>query len=96
MPATPTAARNRRTSRWWWTTSRQIAGGEGRIIGVMMESHLVGGRQDVVPGADLTYGQSITDGCIDWQTTVPALNLLADAVAARREARGGKLRELTA
>jgi 3-deoxy-7-phosphoheptulonate synthase len=40
----------------------------------------------VVPGKKLTYGQSITDGCIDWDTTVSALNVLADAVAARRNA----------
>ena len=53
----------------------------------MIESNLVAGRQDVVPGKPLTYGQSITDGCIDWETTVPALNVLADAVAARRELR---------
>ncbi len=64
--------------------ARQIAGGEQRIIGVMIESNLVAGRQDVVPGKPLTYGQSITDGCIDWETTVPALNVLADAVEARR------------
>ena len=64
----------------------QVSDGEQRIIGVMIESNLVAGRQDVLPGTALTYGQSITDGCIDWQTTVPALNLLADAVAARREA----------
>jgi 3-deoxy-7-phosphoheptulonate synthase len=64
--------------------ARQISAGEARIIGVMMESNLVAGRQDVVPGKPLTYGQSITDGCIDWETTVEALNVLADAVAARR------------
>ena len=40
-------------------------------MGVMVESHLVAGRQDLVPGKPLTYGQSITDGCIDWETTVP-------------------------
>ncbi len=50
-------------------------------MGVMIESHLVAGRQDVVPGVPLTYGQSITDGCIDWETTVPVLEQLADAVA---------------
>ena len=65
--------------------ARQISDGEQRIVGVMIESNLVAGRQDVVPGTALTYGQSITDGCIDWETTVPALNQLADAVAARRE-----------
>jgi 3-deoxy-7-phosphoheptulonate synthase len=66
--------------------ARQIANGEQRITGVMIESNLVAGRQDVVPGRPLTYGQSITDGCIDWETTVSALNVLADAVAARRNA----------
>ncbi len=49
--------------------ARQVAGGEQRIIGVMIESNLVAGRQDVMPGVPLTYGQSITDGCIDWETT---------------------------
>nr|WP_283813378.1 3-deoxy-7-phosphoheptulonate synthase [Bradyrhizobium sp. AUGA SZCCT0177] len=64
--------------------AQQISAGETRITGVMMESNLVAGRQDVVPGKPLTYGQSITDGCIDWETTVQALNVLADAVEARR------------
>jgi 3-deoxy-7-phosphoheptulonate synthase len=64
--------------------ARRISEGEQRITGVMMESNLVAGRQDVVPGKPLTYGQSITDGCIDWETTVQALNALADAVGARR------------
>ena len=64
--------------------ARQISGGEARVTGVMLESNLVAGRQDVVPGKPLIYGQSITDGCIDWETTVQALNVLADAVAARR------------
>ena len=63
----------------------QISQGERRISGVMLESNLVAGRQDVVPGKALTYGQSITDGCIDWDTTVAVLNQLADAVAKRRE-----------
>ena len=66
----------------------QISGGEQRIVGVMIESNLVAGRQDVLPGAALTYGQSITDGCIDWETTASALSLLADAVAARRQLPG--------
>jgi len=65
--------------------ARQLSGGEARITGVMMESNLVAGRQDVVPGKPLTYGQSITDGCIDWETTVKALKVLADAVEARRD-----------
>ena len=62
----------------------QLAAGDKRIIGVMIESNLVAGRQDLVPGKDLIYGQSITDGCIDWDTTAIALNALADAVATRR------------
>jgi 3-deoxy-7-phosphoheptulonate synthase len=73
--------------------ARQISGGERRLIGVMIESNLVGGRQDVLPGTALTYGQSITDGCIDWATTVPALTLLADAVTARRNAQACEFRE---
>jgi 3-deoxy-7-phosphoheptulonate synthase len=76
--------------------ARQISGGEQRIIGAMIESNLVAGRQDVLPGTALTYGQSITDGCIDWKTTVLALNLLADAVAARRDVQRRKFREHSA
>ncbi len=64
----------------------QIGGGEERIIGVMVESHLVAGRQDLVVGKELVYGQSITDGCIGWEDTVPVLDLLATAVRQRREA----------
>ncbi|MET0676463.1 MAG: 3-deoxy-7-phosphoheptulonate synthase, partial [Bradyrhizobium sp.] len=69
----------------------QIAAGETRISGVMIESNLVAGRQDVVPGKPLTYGQSITDGCIDWDTTVSVLNVLADAVETRRGAQSRKM-----
>jgi 3-deoxy-7-phosphoheptulonate synthase len=76
--------------------ARQISGGEQRIVGVMIESNLVAGRQDVLPGTALAYGQSITDGCIDWNTTVPALNLLADAVAARREMQRRRFQERSA
>jgi 3-deoxy-7-phosphoheptulonate synthase len=65
----------------------QMAAGDSRIGGVMIESHLVGGRQDLVPGRPLVYGQSITDGCIDWETSVPLLERLAQAVKARRKAR---------
>ncbi len=64
----------------------QLAAGDRRIIGVMIESNLVGGRQDLVAGQDLVYGQSITDGCIDWDTTVSALEALAEAVGKRRTA----------
>jgi len=62
----------------------QLANGDKRIIGVMVESNLVAGRQDLVPGQELIYGQSITDGCIDWDTTVTALEALAEAVDRRR------------
>ena len=52
----------------------------------MLESFLVAGRQDLEPGADMVYGQSITDACMDWDTTVLALDRLAAAVRKRREA----------
>ena len=63
----------------------QIADGNAAIVGVMLESFLVAGRQELSSPRTLTYGQSITDGCIDWQTTVEVLDRLADAVRARRE-----------
>jgi 3-deoxy-7-phosphoheptulonate synthase len=63
---------------------RQIAAGDERIVGVMVESHLVGGRQDLVPGQELAYGQSVTDGCIDWDTSVQVLEGLAASVRQRR------------
>ncbi len=62
----------------------QIENGEQRIAGVMVESHLVAGRQDLKPGAPLVYGQSVTDGCIDWQSSVNVLEALATAVERRR------------
>lgn len=62
----------------------QIAGGDTRIVGVMVESHLVAGRQDLVPGKELVYGQSVTDGCIDWESSVQVLEGLAAAVRQRR------------
>jgi 3-deoxy-7-phosphoheptulonate synthase len=62
----------------------QIEGGDERIGGVMVESHLLAGRQELVPGRELVYGQSITDGCIDWEATVPLLERLASAVERRR------------
>jgi 3-deoxy-7-phosphoheptulonate synthase len=70
------------------SVARQIASGDDRIVGVMIESHLVGGRQDLVSGQPLAYGQSITDGCIDWETSVAVLERLAAAVAQRREGAG--------
>ena len=64
----------------------QVAGGDRRIVGVMLESHLVGGRQDLAPGRPLAYGQSITDPCLGFEDTVRALDVLAGAVRQRRGA----------
>ena len=63
----------------------QIAAGNRCIIGMLIESNLVGGKQTHVPGKPLRYGQSITDGCIDWDTTVEVLETLARAVTLRRK-----------
>ncbi|MGB3070785.1 MAG: 3-deoxy-7-phosphoheptulonate synthase [Ottowia sp.] len=63
---------------------RQVAGGDARIMGVMIESHLEEGRQDIVPGQPLKPGVSITDACISFEQTQPVLRGLADAVRARR------------
>ncbi|MEP6941144.1 MAG: 3-deoxy-7-phosphoheptulonate synthase [Rudaea sp.] len=68
----------------------QIAAGEPRVVGAMIESHLVGGRQDSAAGKPLVYGQSITDGCIDWDASVGVLERLARAVRARRAHRGSQ------
>ena len=62
----------------------QIEAGDRRIMGAMIESNLVAGRQDLAPGRALAYGQSITDGCIGWDTTVEVLDRLADAGQERR------------
>ena len=62
----------------------QIAGGEGRICGIMAESHLKAGRQDLVPGKELVYGMSITDACIGWEDSRKLLGMLAEAVSRRR------------
>src|SRR5437773_8672733 len=62
----------------------QIGRGDGRIMGVMVESHLESGRQDLLPGKELVYGQSITDACIGWNESVPLLEELAEAVRSRR------------
>jgi 3-deoxy-7-phosphoheptulonate synthase len=64
--------------------SRQIAGGENRVFGIMVESHLKAGRQDLVPGKALTYGMSITDGCLGWDDSRALLEELAEAVRKRR------------
>ena len=64
----------------------QLAGGERRIVGVMIESHINPGRQDLVPGKPLEYGVSITDACLGWADTVELLDTLAEAVRNRRVA----------
>ncbi|HZX71981.1 MAG TPA: 3-deoxy-7-phosphoheptulonate synthase [Rhodanobacter sp.] len=63
----------------------RIAAGERRILGVMVESHLLGGRQELQPGQPLRYGQSITDGCLDWENSVQVLHRLAQSVRQRRQ-----------
>jgi 3-deoxy-7-phosphoheptulonate synthase len=62
----------------------QLAGGEERIIGVMVESHLVEGRQDLVPGQPLEYGKSVTDACLGWDDSLRVLEMLAQGVRSRR------------
>jgi 3-deoxy-7-phosphoheptulonate synthase len=64
--------------------AQQISGGDSRIIGVMIESHLDEGRQELVPGQPLQHGVSITDPCISFPQTLPLLDLLAQAVRNRR------------
>ncbi len=65
----------------------QLAAGEERIIGVMIESHLLAGRQDRVPGRPLVYGQSVTDACLGWEDSLRVLERLAESVTERRAAR---------
>lgn len=62
----------------------QMAAGDDRIIGLMVESHLKAGRQDLKPGCELEYGMSITDACIGWDDSVQVLDTLAEAVRNRR------------
>ncbi|MCA9876752.1 MAG: 3-deoxy-7-phosphoheptulonate synthase [Thermomicrobiales bacterium] len=76
--------------------AEQVAAGERGIIGVMLESFLVDGRQDLGDPANLTYGQSVTDACMGWEMTEPVLRNLAAAVRARRSLAGQAGRELAA
>jgi 3-deoxy-7-phosphoheptulonate synthase len=66
--------------------ARQVAGGDKRIVGVMIESHLNEGRQDITPDQPLKYGVSVTDACIGFEATIPVLESLAQAVRTRRAA----------
>ena len=68
----------------------QIAGGDFRVFGVMIESHLLGGQQKQVSGKPLVYGQSITDACLAWEDSQQLLRELADAVRRRRQNHGGE------
>ncbi|MGH8642586.1 MAG: 3-deoxy-7-phosphoheptulonate synthase, partial [Burkholderiales bacterium] len=64
--------------------AHQIGGGDERIVGVMFESHLKPGRQDLLPGKQLAYGVSITDGCLGWEESRQVLDMLAEGVRQRR------------
>ena len=64
--------------------ANQIGAGNNNIIGAMIESHLIAGRQEVAEDKELVYGQSITDACIGWDDSVKVLKILADAVKQRR------------
>ena len=66
--------------------AQQVAGGERRVVGVMIESNLVEGRQEIQPGKPLKFGQSVTDACVDFSTTEQLLQKLA--AAHRERARG--------
>jgi len=68
------------------SVAAQVAAGNSHIKGMMIESNLVAGRQDLVPGKPLVYGQSITDGCIDWDMSMTTLEDLAQSARARRKA----------
>ncbi len=65
--------------------AEQVSAGNQSIMGVMIESHLFEGRQDHAPGCDLEYGKSITDACLGWQDSIETLEVLAEAVRARRQ-----------
>jgi 3-deoxy-7-phosphoheptulonate synthase len=67
--------------------AQRVAAGERRVVGVMIESHLHEGRQDLKPGTPLLHGVSITDACLGWDDTRGVLDALASAVRTRRSAR---------
>ena len=66
------------------SVAAQVGAGERRIIGVMVESNLEAGRQEIVPGRPLVYGRSVTDACLGWEDSAPLLDALAAAVRQRR------------
>jgi 3-deoxy-7-phosphoheptulonate synthase len=65
----------------------QVAGGDRRIVGVMVESHILEGRQEIGPRETMAYGQSVTDACLHWEDSAALLRNLAGAVAQRRRRR---------
>ncbi len=67
--------------------AQQLSAGDMRIFGLMIESHLVGGRQNAKPGQELAYGQSITDACLGWDDSETLLRTLANAVRERRHSK---------
>ncbi|MDQ5847719.1 MAG: 3-deoxy-7-phosphoheptulonate synthase [Pseudomonadota bacterium] len=67
--------------------AQQLAAGERRVVGVMVESHLVEGRQELEAGKPLTFGQSITDACLGWEDSAVLLGRLGEAVKERRKRR---------
>ncbi|HEX7325455.1 MAG TPA: 3-deoxy-7-phosphoheptulonate synthase [Rhodanobacteraceae bacterium] len=74
----------------------QVEAGNDHIVGTMVESNLVGGRQDLVNGCAPVYGKSITDGCLGWEDSIPVLERLAKAVRRRRDAAAGSVLEQAA
>jgi 3-deoxy-7-phosphoheptulonate synthase len=72
------------------SVAEQVAEGSQQIFGVMIESHLVEGRQDCEPGRPLRYGQSITDACLSLEDTEPLLEQLARARQARERVAGAQ------
>ena len=70
--------------------AQQVAGGERRVVGLMIESNLVEGRQEIQPGKPLKFGQSVTDACLGWEDSTQVLGALAAAVKQRRKQRTQK------
>lgn len=70
--------------------AEQLATGDSRIFGIMCESHLTAGRQDLVPGKALEYGKSVTDACLGWDDSVRLLETLAEGVRQRRIAKASE------
>ena len=66
------------------SVATQVSAGDERVFGVMIESHLIAGRQNASPEIELRYGQSITDACIGWEETEELLHIFSQAVRGRR------------